>query len=136
MAANTHPIFVLKPRCGVVRFSTANTNRDGTGTVATLFTAATLATDGSVGSVVERVRVKGTVTTTAGMIRLFVHDGSNFFLVGELTVDAITVSASVAAWEEDWTPPGGALQLPSGYSLRVSTHNAEQFDAVAIGGDY
>ena len=69
------------------------------------------------------------------MVRLYVSDGTNTYLVGELTVDAITASGTVATWEEDWTPPGGALMLPNGYSLRASIVNAESTIVHALGGD-
>lgn len=130
MAAATTPIFVDTVRNQVAAISAANTNRDGTGTIVTIFTA------GADGSIIEKVRAIAIVTTTAGMVRLYVHNGTTAFLIAELTVDAITVSATVAAWIEDWTPPNGGLLLPTGYSLRASTHNAEAFNVHTQGGDY
>lgn len=130
MAVNAVPKMTT-PRNGVdaVRFLTANANRDGTGTVATAFTA------GADGSQVRSLKAKAEVATTAGMIRVFLHDGAAFFLFAELTVDAITPTASVATWEEElvFTVP---LELPSGWSIRVSTHNGEAFIVTVQGGDY
>lgn len=130
MAAATSPIFTDTVRYAAATISTANTNRDGTGTIGTVFTA------GADGSLISKVRANAIVTTTAGMVRLYVYTGSVYYLIAELTVDAITVSGTVAAWVEDWTPPGGSLLLPSGHSLRASTHNAESFNIHAIGGDF
>lgn len=131
MAANTNPIFTDSPSTSPVRFATANTNRDGTGTIATLFTP------GADGSMLERVQIKATSPTTAGMLRLYVHDGSSWRLLDEIPVTAITPSGTVASFEALWTPPGGVpLTLQSGRTIGISTHNAESFDATAIGGDF
>lgn len=132
MALNTAPIFSGAPVVGHARISTANTNRDGTGTVATLVTA------GSDGTRVDRVNVCATVTTTAGMVRLFQYDGTNYRLVKEIPVTAVTVGASTPGFTTEWVRVDGlpVADLPSGSSLVVSTHNAEQFDVVAYGGSY
>jgi hypothetical protein len=135
MAAN--PAFAATPRNGVVQISTANANRDGSGTVGTVFTA------GANGSRIDKVTAKAQTTTTAGMIRLFVHNGTSYFLAYEMTVDAITPSATLAGWTETApvTETGGAndifpLILPNGYSLRASTEKGETFNIHAQGGDF
>lgn len=125
----TDPSFATTPRNGAGQISTANTNRDGTGTVGTIFTA------GSSGSIITVITVKAQVSTTAGMVRLFVHDGTNFRLWREIVVTAITVGASTACFEEHIVDFGGLL-LPSGYSLRASTHIGEAFNVIAQGGDF
>lgn len=129
MAANTQPRFTLTPLMGAVNFSTANTNRDGSGALGTVCTA------GAEGSRVDMVHVKATGTTTAGMVRLYYDGGAGALLLHEFTVSAITPSASTAAWEDYWIPPR-AMVFPSGGSLKVSTHNAESFNAFAFGGSF
>ena len=53
----------------------------------------------------------------------------------EVTVEAITKSASVAAWEEDLLTPD--LYLPtSSHQLRASTEKAEAINIFAFGGNY
>ena len=124
--------FAATPRLASVTFSTANTARDGTGTVATLITGV------AAGTRIEAVRIAATVATTAGVIRLFLHDGSNFFLIREELVPAITPSTTVAVFMRevvfgDQRP----LTLPSAsWSLRVSTHIGEAFTATAVGADH
>ena len=131
MPANQIPIYVVTPRIGAVSIATANANRDGTGTIGTVFTA------GSNGSRITKIRIKAAVTTTAGTIRLYIYDGSTYFLWMEILVTAITASAIVAAFEDETYLPGEkALVLPSGYSLRASTEKAETFKVIAEGGDY
>jgi hypothetical protein len=128
----TAPAFAATPRCAIVQATAANTNRDGTGTIATLFTA------GASGSRVERVRIQAAGTTTAGVVRLFIHDGTNARLLREVLVTAITPSTTVEAFsaDVDFSGPDQVLVLPTGYSLRVSTHNAETFNCFAFGGDF
>jgi hypothetical protein len=130
MAANSVPRFLLPENSiGSVDISTANTNRDGTGTVGTVWTA------GAGGGQIELIRVIAKGTTTAGMIRLFLHDGAAYHFYDELVVAAVTPSGTVAAFEGEIVP-SKPLVLPSGWSLRASTHNAEAFSVVATGGNY
>ena len=129
MPAGTTPIFPAAVQLGLGQVSAANTNLDGTGTIVTILTG------GANGTRVDRVVMKAIVTTTAGMIRLYVYDGTNTRLVREVTVEAITKSASVAAWEEDLLTPD--LYLPSSsHQLRASTEKAETFNIFAFGGNY
>lgn len=127
MAANTTPIFTLTPIVAVVQIATANTNRDGTGTMGTLLTGATD------GTRVTQLKLKATGTTTAGMIRIFYYDGTNVRLITEVPVSAVTPSASTPAWEA--TIPFAAV-IPSAKEIRVSTEKAETFNVFAIGGSY
>lgn len=122
------PSFAVTPRVASVNISTANTNRDGTGTVATLITGA------STGTRIAELVVKAKVTTTAGMVRVFLHDGTNFWFFDEISVAAATVSASVQATRVSIRYDN--LILPNAsWSIRVSTHNAESIDVTALGAD-
>jgi phospholipase/lecithinase/hemolysin len=131
MTANTLPIFTLAPVIGLVSISTANTHLDGTGTIGTVLTG------GAEGTRIHKIIIQATVTTTAGMVRLYIHDGANYFLWREIPVSAITPSANVAAFTYTIGIIGElALVLPSGYSLRASTEKAETFKIIAEGGNY
>lgn len=127
------PAYAATPKIGIASISTANTNRDGSGTMGTVITA------GASGSRVDRVVVTATGTVTAGMVRLFLHDGAAAKLYCEMPVLATTPSASVKAFidtlEAVTTPDLFPLILPTGWSLRASTHNAEGFNVTGIGGD-
>lgn len=126
----TQAQFSSTPRADCVAIATANANRDGTGTIGTVITA------GASGTRIERVNIKATVTTTAGMVRLYIHNGTSYFLFKEVLVSAIVPSATVAAFESSVTfGTVTPLWLPSGYSLRASTEKAENFNITAIGGD-
>lgn len=126
--------YVGTPKLGVAQVSTANTNLDGTGTLGTIFTA------GSSGSRIDSIAIKATGTTTAGMVRLFIHDGTNARLLSEVPVLAITPSATLPAFEVLLTGDTYSqlfpIILPNTYSLRASTDAAETFNVIASGGDF
>jgi hypothetical protein len=125
----TQAQYAATPRGAFVQVSTANTNRDGTGTIATVFTA------GSNGSRVDDIWIVGTGTTTAGVVRLFVNDGTNSRLWQEVMVTAITPSVSVQVFNTALF--NQALILPNGWSLRASTQIAETFNViVSRAGDF
>lgn len=126
----TNPAFASTPRLGSAQISTANTNRDGTGTLGSVLTA------GASGSRIDRVRITATVTTTAGMVRLYVDDGTNVRLIREVVVSAITVAAATAGFTAEIEFDGGLLLPDSNHILKASTHNAETFNVFAIGGDF
>jgi len=128
------PSYASTPKCSIGQISTANTARDGTGTIGTVFTA------GSSGSRIDAIDIKATGTTTAGAIRLFIHDGTNARLLTELPVVAITPSATLPSWEAQLNTNSMSqvlpIVIPTGYSLRASTNNAETFNVIAMGGDF
>jgi len=127
---NSVPRFVVGTQSvKVATVSSANTNRDGTGTIVDIFTA------GAQGTLVELIRVIATGTTTAGQVRIFIHDGSTYMLYDEIAVTAITPSATVQAFEAELIPTK-PLVIPTGFKLAASTHNAETFRVFATGGDY
>lgn len=126
--------YASTPKCGIGQISTANTNRDGTGTIGTIFTA------GASGSRIDAINIKATGTTTAGMIRLFIHDGADARLLTEVPVIALTPSGTLPSWEAQLNTNTMTqvlpLVLPTGYSLRAATNNAETFNVIALGGDF
>lgn len=122
------PVFVGTPKVWQQALSAANTARDGTGTLADVLTS------GTNGSRIDKVRVVASGTTSAGVIRLFLYDGTNTYLIKEMLVDAITPSTTVKVWEGEATFVDG-LVLPTTWHLKASTHNAELFKIFAQGGD-
>ena len=136
MAANTSPIFCDSPRASWISTGTsANTALDGTGTVATVFTA------GADGSKIEKVIVQHLGTNVDSVLRLFINNGStnatasNNALIYEIDVDANTLSqVDVAARVEIALD----LPLPAGYKLNctIGTAVAAGYIVTAIGGDY
>ncbi len=131
MPANTVPIFPLTPVIGAGQVSVINTGRDGTGTLATILTG------GANGTRVHKITIHATVTTTAGMVRLFIDDLTNKRLWKEIVVTAITVAASTAAFDYVIELYGeAALHLPNGYILKAGTEKGEAINVIAEGGNY
>jgi len=132
MAASAQ--YASTPKVGVGQISTANTNRDGTGTIGTVFTA------GSSGSRIDMIDIQATGTTTAGMVRLFLHNGTTAFLLAEVPVVAVTPSGTIPAFSAQLNSNTMTqilpIVIPTGWSLRASTHNAEAFNVIALGGDF
>lgn len=124
----TSPQFASTPRIGLGQATAANTNRDGTGTLANIITGV------AAGTKIQEVVIQATGTTTAGMVRLYLFDGTNNRLFDEFVVSAITVGASTAAFRTSKSYDN--LTLPSAsWILKASTHNAETFNVVALGAD-
>lgn len=125
---STSANFASTPVSGSARISTANTARDGTGAIAIVYTAP------AGGARIDDVTIAAIGNTTAGMIRMYLHDGTAYRLFRELNVSVVTPSGTVPAFIAQLSNLG--LVLPSAWSLRVSTHNAESFDVTvtAAGG--
>lgn len=138
MAANTSQIF---SRVGDIQWIAsglgANTNLDGTGTVATIFTA-----DATNGGRIERVSILHLGTNIASLLRFFVNNGSttttaaNNSLIEEVAMAANTVSQTAIS------TPAYLLRvpivLPPGYKLTcaVATAVASGYQVTAFGGKY
>ena len=109
--------------------SAANTGRDGTGTLVTVLTA------GASGSRLDDIYIVATATVTAGVVRLFLHDGTNARLLSEILVTATTPSTTVATWSAALLNQG--IVIPTGWSLRATTNNAETFNVIVTrAGDF
>ena len=116
-------------RAAAIQVTTANTLRDGTGTLATIFTA------GASGSRIDDIYMVATGTTTANVIRFFIHDGTNARLLSETIVSIVTPSTALPVWSSSLL--NQAIVLPSGFSLRASTNNTETYNIlVTRAGDF
>lgn len=113
------PSYAATPRAAFAATATANTARDGTGTLATLITGA------STGTRVDDIKFQYTVTTTAGMIRIFLSldGGTTKAMIHEIPVPANTVSATVAGFTAYLQNLGWVLPNTSAI-LYFSTNNA------------
>ncbi len=129
---NTSPTFPGQIVLGSARISAANTNRDGSG----LPTDVVVGEDN--GTRIDRIVITALATTTAGMVRLFIDDGVSIRAFKEVPVTAITPSASLAAFTAEIVRTDGlpVVNLPAGWRLRATTHAAESFDVVVMGGAY
>ena len=122
--------YAATARTAIAQISTANTNRNGTGTIGTVFTG------GSSGSRIDDIYIVATGTTTAGVVRLFLNDGTTSYLWQEILVTAITPSTTVQVFSASLLNQALILATSS-WSLRASTNNAETFNIlVTRAGDF
>ncbi len=132
MAANTTPIMLLTPVIWKVTVSTANTNRDGTGTIATVGSA------GANGTRIDEIVAKATGDPADSVLTLFLYDGSTYFLFDEIDLgDPAAGSTTVTTFREPRIYKN--LVIPTGWSLRAAITVALTSGVVnvfALGGDY
>lgn len=135
---STSANYAATPKNGSAQIATANTNRDGTGTLGVVFTA------GASGSRIDSLNIQATGTTTAGMIRFFISidAGTTKRLVYEQPVLANTASATVPVWSVTLTSQNASfmqngLVLAANAILYAATNNAETFNVTPINaGDF
>lgn len=135
MAANINPIFPLSPKIGMSSISAANTAKDGTGTVVTIFTA------GNNGARVDRLKVRSTGTAVATVLRVFINNGAdptvaaNNVLYAELSIAATAIKEAAAQVDNVLTI---GLTLPAGYRITctLGTAVAAALAITCEGGDY
>lgn len=139
MAANTAPIYARTPDNqwpSSPILTTANTAKDGTGTVATVFTA-----DATEGSVLQRIVVRPTGTNVASVLRVFLNNGGsnatagNNVLIDEIGLPATTLIETAAMTGLDKTYN---LPMKPGYKINVTlgTTVAAGWAVSAHGGHY
>jgi hypothetical protein len=126
------PAFAATPRNEAASVSTANTNRDGTGTIATVLTA------GASGSKIEEIVIKADGDPADCTVVFYLHDGSAYHVFDEWDIgNPAAGSATTASYREARTYEN--LILKSGWSLRASITAAPTSGVVqvhAFGGDY
>ena len=130
------------PTIDVSQISTANTARDGSGTTVEIAAGPTTAAGSGVGKRILGVLLQATGTTTAGTIRFFisVDGGKTKRLIEEVSVIAVTPTATSVAWSGS-APGLIGLTLPGQVSsntqkLYASTEKAETFNVVVLGATY
>lgn len=105
--------------------------------------SSTVLTAGANGSKIEEIVIHAvttslTPTTVAGLVYLFIHDGTTFHLFDTIPITAVTANATT-------TPPFRSsrtytnLMLEPTWTLRASNSiagNANLLKVTALGGDY
>lgn len=127
----TTPTYAANPRSiDRATVSTANTNRDGTGTIVSI------ATGSAAGFKISSVVTQPTVTTTAGMIRVFIStdSGTTWNLFDEIPVAAATVSGTVPG-ARNVRNYSDLVLFGTSNRLGAATNNAESHQVYCLGGD-
>ena len=126
MALN--PQFAVTPRIGAVSIATADSSYTAPTNVGTLITGV------ASGTRVSEIVVKCAATSTAAIIRVFLYDGTTYWLFDEITVAAATGSATVQQSRVSITYNN--LVLPTAnWSVRVTTSVSQATHVTAFGAD-
>jgi hypothetical protein len=122
------PSFAATPRIGNVSIATAEASYTSPTNFGTLITGA------STGTRIAEVVVKNAATSSAAIVRLFLHDGSTYYLFDEYTIAAATGSTTVQ--QSRVSTQYNNLILPSSsWTLRVTTSVAQATHVTALGAD-
>ena len=122
------PVFATTPRISSVAISTLEASLTAPTNFGTVITGV------AAGTRVAEIVVKCAATSTAGMVRLFLHDGTSYYLFDEIVVAAATSSASVATTRVSTSYNN--LVLPSGsWTVRATTSVAQAIVVTALGAD-
>lgn len=122
------PQFAVTPRIGSVAISTAETSLTAPTSFGTLITGVTA------GTRVAEIVVKCAATSSAALVRVFLFDGTNYFLFDEIVVAAATSSNTAATTRVSATYAN--LILPSSsWSVRVTTTIAQATHVTALAAD-
>ena len=138
MAANTSPVFALTPLINVgAPITTANTAKDGTGTVKLIYTA------GAAGGYIQKIRFHSCGTNTASVARVFINNGAdpttaaNNILYADISLPATTNSeiAQILTAEVELTM---GFAIPATYRIywTIGTTVAAGWQGICVAGDY
>lgn len=146
-APNTNPIYTRVGRIGGFSsadgnggtagpLKTANTARDGTGTVLTVFTA-----DATNGSFIKSIRFRSAGNCTTTVARIFVNNGGvNSTLGNNILIDEITLSGTTATNIAAVSPYELRLDMAidPGFKINVTlgTTVTDGYFVSVITGDY
>ena len=141
MPANTAPIFSVK---GSIQWNpailtAANTAKDGTGTVATVFTGNAIGNNA--GNFVQKLVARALGSNVATVLRVFINNGAtnatalNNSLLAEITLPATTLSEIAA--QTDYVLPLN-FAIPAGFKVNctIGTAVAAGYALTIIGGEY
>jgi hypothetical protein len=124
----TAPQFAATPRIGAVSIATAESSYTAPTNVGTLITGA------STGTRIAEIVVKLAATSAAAIVRIFLYDGTTYWLFDELTVAAATGSSTVQ--QTRVSTNYNNLILPSAsWSIRVATSVSQATHVTALGAD-
>ena len=126
------PKFASAPRMGIVAVSTANTARDGTGTLLTVITGT------AAGVVVPRIAVVATGDPADSIVTLFISDGTTTWLFDEFDIgNPVAASTTVPGYKESrrypdlmlnnasWLIKAGITVAPTSGVVNVIAHGQD-----------
>lgn len=139
MAVTHQPIFTQTPKLGFAELAAANTSRDGSGTIATAYTA------GANGAYIKRVVFTSAQATAAassamvGRVWVSIDAGSTWKLKAEVAITTATAS-NTAIGATSTVSFSDGLQIAAsaliGVTISVYAGVQDRMQVVVEGGDY
>ena len=132
MAASPTPSFAIVPRAAVAAVSTANTNRDGTGTIVDIITGV------AVGTKITSIALQATGDPADSIVTIFLHNGTSYFLYDEVDLGnpaaaSTTVSGNrVTRSYSDLVLPSASWKLAAAITVALT---AGVINVFAFGAD-
>lgn len=126
------PNFVGTARIGIGQVSTANTNRDGTGTIVDVITGV------AAGTRINEVVVQATGDPADSIVTLYLYDGTNTRLFGEIDLDnPAAASATVTGYRasvrfDNLVLPSSSWKLQAAITAAPTSGVV---NVIALGGD-
>lgn len=129
-------------KTGMVSISTANTNRDGTGTLGIVFTA------GASGARIDKINTQASGTTTAGIVRYYLTKGRPGAIISSITFSTTTATVTTAtahglstgnlltlqgALPDDYNVAGVAITVTSTTTFTYTMSTTPTVNATVIG---
>src|SRR5574343_1016958 len=107
------PAFASTPITAAAAVSSANTGRDGSGTIVTIYTAP------ANGVKIEEIRIKADADPADSVVVIYLHDGTSYFVFDEFDIDnPAAASNTVGAYGMSRVYEN--LILENGWSIRAS----------------
>jgi len=126
MAAN--PVFAVTPRINSASVSTAETSLTAPTNFGTVITGA------ASGTRIAEIVVKCAATSAAALVRIFLYDGTTYYLFDEIAITAATSSNTVSTVRVS-TSYNNLVLPSSSWSVRATTTIAQATSVIALGAD-
>ena len=127
------PNFTATPRIGLGSVTSANTNRDGTGTIVDIITGA------ANGTKVNEVVIKSTGRPADSILTLFINDGSTNWLFDEIDLGAPSASTTTATAYRTTVQYANLVLPNASWKLRAAvtvTPTTGAINVIALAGDF
>ena len=122
------PAFAVTPRIGSVSVATQDTSLTAPTSFGTLITGV------AAGTRVAEIVVKVAAGFAASVVRVFLFDGTNYFLFDEIALTAVA-SSNTAASARVSTLYNNLVLPSASWSVRVTTTIAQATHVTALGAD-
>jgi hypothetical protein len=122
------PSFAATPRIGSVSIATADSSYTAPTNVGSLITGV------AAGTKINEIVCKCAATSAAAIVRIFLYDGTTYWLFDEITIAAATGSSTVQ--QTRVSTSYNNLILPSAsWSVRVTTSVSQATHVTSLGAD-